>query len=108
MSTGSSGPPPLCLLTESEAKPPHGARFRRGALGAATGRLGKAVRGIRCSKPLHPGSIPADMHAERCSTPHLARLMPATTVGDAVMADRRQVATRAIVAAGVYLHPNYY
>ena len=28
--------------------------------------------------------------------------------GDAVMPNRRQVATRAIVAAGVYLHPNYY
>jgi hypothetical protein len=27
--------------------------------------------------------------------------------GDAVMPNRRQVATRAIVAAGVYLHPNY-
>jgi hypothetical protein len=48
------------------------------------------------------------MHAEWCSTPHLARLIPATPVGDTVMPDRRQVATRAIVAAGVYLHPNYY
>ena len=48
------------------------------------------------------------MHAKWCSTPHLARLIPATTVGDTVMPDRRQVATRAIVAAGVYRHPNYY
>jgi hypothetical protein len=48
------------------------------------------------------------MHAKWCSTPHLARLIPAATVGDTVMPDRRQVATGAIVAAGVYLHPNYY
>src|SRR3954447_4388204 len=50
------------------------------------------------------------MHTERCSTPHLGRLIShVTREGDAVITDRRQaVAPTAIAAAGVYLHPNYY
>src|SRR4051812_12966765 len=38
----------------------------------------------------------------------LARLTPSITAKETVMSDRRQVAAKAIVAAGVYLHPNYY
>jgi len=52
--------------------------------------------------------IAADMHTERFPTPHLARLISGTTARETVMPDRRRVAAKAIIAAGAYLHPNFY
>ena len=52
--------------------------------------------------------IAADMHTERCSTSYLARLISDTTARETVMPDRRRVAAKAIIAAGAYLHPNFY
>jgi hypothetical protein len=48
------------------------------------------------------------MHAEQFSTPHLARLISGITAKETVMPDRRRVVAKAIIAAGAYLHPNFY
>jgi hypothetical protein len=38
----------------------------------------------------------------------LARLTLGITAKETVMPDRRRVAAKAIIAAGAYLHPNFY
>src|SRR3954454_12504470 len=101
---------PALHLSASLLSPRLNPRTARGSSGRARsgdrpiGEGGEREQGA--ANRFIPDRSPADMHAEWCSTPHLARLIPATPVGDTVMPDRRQVATRAIVAAGVYLHPN--
>src|SRR3954447_26189900 len=48
------------------------------------------------------------MHTERCSISYLAHLILGITAKETVMPDRRRVAAKAIIAAGAYLHPNFY
>jgi len=63
---------------------------------------------LRTELDVRPRGARPAMHGEQFSTPHLARLVSGITAKETVMPDRRRVVAKAIIAAGAYLHPNFY
>jgi len=63
---------------------------------------------LRTELDVRPRGARPAMHGEQFSTPHLVRLVSGITAKETVMPDRRRVVAKAIIAAGAYLHPNFY
>jgi len=63
---------------------------------------------LRTELDVRPRGARPAMHGEQFSTLHLVRLVSGITAKETVMPDRRRVVAKANIAAGAYLHPNFY